>query len=161
MLQTWNPWQELEDMQRRLGRAVRNDDPGNGVSWVPATDIVEDSEGLYLYLDLPDVDEGSLEVETEQNSLSVKATRRYRKGENQTVHYQGRPKGTFTRTFNVPTSFDLGKVTASYDSGVLTLLVPRSESTRPRKVDVSTGRTHQGTVEVQAQTEEAPQVEHA
>ena len=87
MLQTWNPWQELEDMQRRLGRAVRNDDPGNGASWVPATDIVEDSEGLYLYLDLPDVDEGSLEVETEQNSLSVKATRRYRKGENQTVHY--------------------------------------------------------------------------
>ena len=59
----------------------------------------------------------------------------------------------------MPTSFDLGKVTASYDSGVLTLLVPRSESTRPRKVDVATGRTHQGTVEVQAK--EASQVEHA
>ena len=146
-------------MQRRLGRAVRNDDPGDGVSWVVATDIVEDRGGLYLCLDLPDVDEGSLEVE--QNSLSVKATRRYRKGENQTVHYQGRPKGTFARVFNVPTSFDLGKVTASYDGSVLTLLVPRSESTRPRKVDVATGRTHQGTVEVQAQTEETPQVEHA
>lgn len=149
MLQSWNPWQELEDVQRRLSRAVRSEDNPNGdVSWAPATDIVEDVEGLYLYLDLPDVDEGSLEVQTEQSSLSVKATRRYHKGENQTVHYQGRPKGTFARTFNVPSSFDLTKVTASYDNGVLTLLVPRFESTRPRKIDVATGRTQRGHEEV-------------
>jgi len=148
MLQNWNPWQELEDVQRRLGRAARSEDD---VSWAPATDIVEDSEGLYLYLDLPDVDEGSLEVTSEQNSLSVKATRHYQIGENQTVHYQGRPKGTFSRVFNIPSSFDLGKVTASYNSGVLTLLVPRSESTRPRKIDVSTGRTHQGHGDVQGE----------
>lgn len=152
MLQSWNPWQELEEMQRRLGRSARGDD---SVSWAPATDIVEDSEGLYLYLDLPDVDEGSLEVESEQNTLSVKATRHYQIGDNQTVHYQGRPKGAFSRVFNVPSSFDLSKVTASYDNGVLTLLVPRSESTRPRKIDVATGRTHQGNVEVQAQSGDA------
>ncbi len=158
MLQTWNPWQELEEVQRRLGRAVRSDE---SVNWVPATDIVEDSEGLYLYLDLPDVDEGSLEVESEQNTLSVKATRRYRQGENQTVHYQGRPKGTFSRVFNVPANFDLTKVTASYDSGVLTLLVPRSESTRPRKIDVATGRTHKGTAEVQVQNDAEHEAQHA
>lgn len=151
MLQTWNPWQELEDVQRRLGRAARSEDLSDGVNWAPATDIVEDGEGLYLYLDLPDVDKGSLEVTSEQNSLSVKATRRYHVGENQTVHYQGRPKGTFSRTFNVPPSFDLGKVTASYDSGVLTLLVPRSESTRPRKIEVGTGQTHKGHGEVKGQ----------
>lgn len=155
MLQSWNPWQELEEMQRRLGRASRSDD---NVSWAPATDIVEDAEGLYLYLDLPDVDEGSLEVQSEQHNLSVKATRRYREGKG-TVHYEGRPKGTFARTFNVPSSFDLGKVTASYDNGVLTLLVPRSESTRPRKIEVATGRTQQGHVEVQAQSDEGQKSE--
>lgn len=151
MLQSWNPWQELEEMQRRLGRAVRSDET---VSWVPPTDVIEDEEGLYLYLDLPDVDEGSLEVTSEQNSLSVKATRRYRKTDAQTVHYQGRPKGTFSRTFNVPTSFDLGKVSASYNGGVLTLLVPRSESTKPRKIEVNTGQTQKGHQEVEVQAEE-------
>ena len=155
MLQSWNPWQELEDVQRRLGRVTRSENLAEGASWAPATDIVEDGEGLYLYLDLPDVDEGSLEVTSEQNSLSVKATRRYHVGENQTVHYQGRPKGTFSRSFNVPSSFDLGKVTASYDSGVLTLLVPRSESTRPRKIEVGTGRTHKGHGEVKSEVNEA------
>ncbi len=136
MLQTWNPWQELEDVQHSLNRAVRSEDAEDANS-APVTDIVEDGEGLYLYLDLPDVDEGSLEVTSEQNSLSVRATRRYHVGE-QTVHYQGRPKGSFSRTFSVPASFDLGKVTASYDSGVLTLLAPRSKSTRLRKTEVGT-----------------------
>jgi HSP20 family protein len=142
MLQSWNPWQELEEMQRRLNRLTRADE--GATSWAPATDIVEDHEGLYIYMDLPDVDDGSLEVSSEQNSLSVKATRTYSKSESQTIHYQGRPKGEFARSFNIPSSFDLTKVKASYDNGVLTLLIPRSESTKPRKIEVSTGRTHQG-----------------
>ncbi len=77
MLQTWNPWQELEDIQRRFDRGFRGGRMLN--SWVPATDIVEDEEGLYLYLDLPDVAEDSLEVNSEQNTLKVKATRNYLK----------------------------------------------------------------------------------
>lgn len=151
MLQSWNPWQELEDMQRRLGRTTRGDEAAS--SWAPATDIVEDSEGLFVYLDLPDVDDGSLEVSSEQNSLSVKATRHYNRSDSQTVHYQGRPKGEFARSFNIPASFDLTKVNASYDNGVLTLLIPRSESTKARKIEVATGRTHQGHQEVSSQDE--------
>jgi HSP20 family protein len=136
MLQNWNPWQELEDVQRRLSRSRGEDMSG---TWAPATDIVEDTEGLYIYLDLPDVDEGSLDVSTEQTSLSVRATRHYRKDENQTIHYQGRPKGEFSRSFSIPTSFDLSKVEGSYERGVLTLHIPRSESTKPRKVAVKMG----------------------
>ena len=135
MLQSWNPWQELEDMQRRISRAPSG---SSANAWAPATDVVEDEEGLYIYMDLPDVDEGSLDVSTEQSSLSVKATRHYKHTESQTIHYQGRPKGEFSRSFNIPSSFDLGKVEAAYENGVLNLLVPRSESTKPRKVEVST-----------------------
>ena len=133
MVQSWNPWQELEDLQRRLSRTRSEDASG---TWAPATDIVEDGDGLYLYLDLPDVDEGSLEVSSEQNNLSVRATRHYRRDEQQTVHYQSRPKGEFARSFTIPGSFDLGKVEAEYERGVLTLRVPRSESTKPRKIEV-------------------------
>lgn len=138
MLQSWNPWQELEDMQRRMSRVTRGEGALN--AWAPATDVVEDEEGLYIYMDLPDVDEGSLDVSTEQSSLNVKATRHYKHTESQTVHYQGRPKGEFSRSFNVPSSFDLSKVEASYENGVLNLLIPRSESTKPRKIEVSTNR---------------------
>ncbi len=100
MLQNWNPWQELGDRQRRLGRALRE---GDTPSWVPATDVGDDNR---LCLDLPDVDEGSLEVTSEQNSLSIKATRRYR-SEGQTVHRQGRPKDVLLMSRRVSTSAEL------------------------------------------------------
>lgn len=146
MLQSWNPWQELEDIQRRLGRTKED----AMTSWAPATDIVEDDEGLFIYMDLPDVDDGSLEVSSEQNSLNVRATRHYKKSESQKIHYQGRPKGEFSRSFNVPNTFDLAKVEASYDNGVLQLRVPRSESTKPRKINVSmSGKGETETPEVQ------------
>ncbi|MBS3933852.1 MAG: Hsp20/alpha crystallin family protein [Truepera sp.] len=136
MLQSWNPWQELEEFQRRLSRAV-NSREQEGSLWAPATDIIEDTDGLHLYLDLPGVDQSTLEVTTEQNTLTVKATRTYSKKEGQTVHHQGRPQGTFTRTFNIPSSFDFSKVSARFTDGVLSVLVPRSESTKPRKIEVS------------------------
>lgn len=151
MLQNWNPWQELEDMQRRLNRATRSQDGGGnweGGAWAPATDIVEDTEGLFIYLDLPDVDDGSLDVSTEQNNLSVRATRHYGKDDNQTIHYQGRPKGEFSRNFTIPSSFDLSKVEAEYERGVLTLTVPRSESTQPRKVEVKSSQGKSEDVDV-------------
>ena len=147
MLQSWNPWQELEDMQRRLSRVTKGEESVG--AWAPATDIVEDTEGLFIYLDLPDVDDGSLDVSTEQNNLTVKATRHYQKDENQTVHYQGRPKGEFSRNFTIPTSFDLTKVEAEYERGVLTLTVPRSESTKPRKVEVKSSQGKSEDVDVQ------------
>lgn len=135
MIRTWNPWAELE-MQRRLSRAVSSE----ATAWLPATDIVEGEDGVELVIDLPDADESSLEVTSEQNRLSVTANRRQRTTEGRTVRYQGRPQGRFARTFSVPNSFDLAHVAAAYENGVLTLSVPRAASAQPRKIDVRTPR---------------------
>ena len=136
MTRTWNPWAELEEAQRRLSRAV----PSENAAWLPATDIVESSGGVELVIDLPDADESSLEVTSEQNRLNVTANRRARSAEGRTVRYQGRPQGRFARSFSVPPSFDLAHVTAAYENGVLTLTVPRAASAQPRKIDVRTPR---------------------
>lgn len=153
MLQTWNPWQELEAAQRRLVQAGRS----SPVSFTPATDVVEDKDALTFYLDLPNLEENSLSVSSEGNRLSVKATRRAPRGEGKTVHYQGRPSGAFASTFRVPAAFDLSKVSATYEEGVLTLVVPRSESARPRQITVTTRHTSEGSADIQAQPQEQSQ----
>ncbi len=135
MTRTWNPWAELEEMQRRLDRAASSD-----AAWLPATDVIESEGGVELVIDLPDADESSLEVTSEQNRLNVRANRRVRTTEGRTVRYQGRPQGRFARTFSVPNSYDLAHVTAAYENGVLTLTVPRAASAQPRKIDVRTPR---------------------
>lgn len=141
----WNPWQELEDVQRRLYRALQSRESGEeGISssWVPATDIVDDEDGLHLYLDLPGVQKDSLEVSTEQSTLSVRAQRVYEEDSAQTTHRRERPQGTFSRSFNVPAAYDLEKVDASYEDGVLHLKVPRSERAKPRKISVQVGQSN-------------------
>ena len=135
MTRTWNPWAELEEMQRRLDRAA-----SSAAAWLPATDIIEGADSVELVIDLPDADESSLEVTSEQNRLNVTANRRARSAEGRTVRYQGRPQGRFARSFSVPPSYDLSHVTAAYENGVLTLTVPRAASAQPRKIDVRTPR---------------------
>lgn len=137
----YDRWQELDDMQRRLYRALQNrGETEEGISsWVPATDVVDDEDGLHLYLDLPGVQKDSLEVGAEQSTLSVKARRVYEESQSQTTHRRERPQGTFSRSFNVPAAYDLEAVKASYEDGVLHLTVPRSERAKPRKINVKVG----------------------
>lgn len=146
MIQYWNPFEELEDLQRRVNRNVTrvptatNHSSGQEAThgtWAPATDVVEDSDALYIYIDLPDVDDNSLDVSSEQNHIAIKATRHYEEDDSQTVHHRGRPKGTFVRNFNIPNQFDVADVEATYTRGVLQLRIPRAESVKARKVTVN------------------------
>lgn len=147
MIQYWNPFEELEDLQRRMNRTmpsnmpasanhVNNQETTHG-TWAPATDVVEDNDALYIYIDLPDIDDDSLDVSTEQNHVAIRATRHYKETDGQTVHHRGRPKGTFVRNFNIPNQFDVANVEASYKRGVLQLRMPRAESVKARKVTIN------------------------
>jgi HSP20 family protein len=147
MIQYWNPFEELEDLQRRVNRNVavptttnhNNSQETTHGTWAPATDVVEDSDALYIYIDLPDVDDNSLDVSSEQNHIAIKATRHYAETDNQTVHHRGRPKGAFVRSFNIPNQFDVASVEATYKRGVLQLRIPRAESVKARKVTINHG----------------------
>lgn len=139
-----NPWQELENVQRHLRalqeRGMQEGSSDEGISsWVPATDIIDDEDGLHFYLDLPGVQRDSLEVATEQSTLSVKASRVYEESKGQTTHRQERPQGSFSRSFNIPAAYDIEGVKADYEGGVLHLTVPRSERSKPRKISVNVG----------------------
>jgi len=46
--------------------------------------------------------------------------------------------GPFTRSFNVPLTVDADKVQAALQDGVLTLTLPKAESVRPRKIQITT-----------------------
>jgi HSP20 family protein len=99
-------------------------------------DIVEDGEGLHILVYLPGVDPEKVEVVAEEGVLSVKAERPFEKREGATYHRLEGPYGTFARGFNVPNTFDLSRVQARFRHGVLHLLVPRAEATRPKKIQV-------------------------
>lgn len=68
-------------------------------------------------------------------------------------------RGRFQRTFTLPIQVEPNKASASFENGILTLKLPKSESTKPRRIQVQSGNTLQGQTQGQqsgTQTETVP-----
>lgn len=133
----FDPFREIEELAQRMDRGFTINPQVARFS--PPVDIHEDEQGLELTLDLPGVSPDSLNIEAENNSLTVQAERKYNRVEGKTAHRVERAYGTFTRTFSIPAKYDLSKVEADFDHGTLTLKVPRSEAAQKRSITVRTG----------------------
>ena len=131
----FDPFKELEELQERLFRAFGAPQQGPRV-YAPPVDVWEDEEGLHLLVYLPGVEPEKVEVVAEEGVLSVKAERPFERKENAAYHRLEGTYGTFVRSFNVPSTYDLSKVQARFRHGVLHLLVPRAEATKPKKIQV-------------------------
>ncbi len=145
----FDPFREIEELAQRMDRGYGGSQQVTRFS--PPVDIHEDEHGLELTLDLPGVSPGDLNIEAENNTLTVQAERKYGRVEGRTAHRVERAYGTFVRTFSVPAKYDLSKVEADFDNGSLTIKVPRSEAAQKRSISVRSG----GQV-AQPKTVEAP-----
>lgn len=60
-------------------------------------------------------------------------------GEDEQVHLRERRFGRFAREINLPTHIAVDEITASYNNGVLVLMLPKSEQARPKRIAVKPG----------------------
>jgi len=102
----------------------------------PAVDIFETEEGLTLVADLPGVDKEELKIDLDQGLLTVQANgKSLMNGDlirREFLH------GSFYRQFRLSDEIDSENIVAEMKNGVLTLLLPKSESARPRRIEIKT-----------------------
>ncbi len=104
---------------------------------LPATDIVENEEGLQLSIDLPGHDPKAISVKLEGELLTVSSERRQEKSARGETHIRSeRSYGQFSRSFALPRTVDTSQCEAKYEHGVLTLTLPKREEARPRTVEI-------------------------
>jgi HSP20 family protein len=122
----------FEDAVTRMMSEPRTSRP-----WSPATDIIETENELVLKVDLPDVQLNDIDVQVENQTLTIKGERHFeREDSNKGFHRIERSYGTFVRSFTVPSTVDTEKVAADYKNGVLTVRLPKKEAAKPRQVKV-------------------------
>ena len=107
-------------------------------------DAWREGDAFTIEFDLPGVARDYIELDVERNVLTVRAERVARNGDWEMLASE-RPRGVFSRQLVLGDNLDLDRIEASYDSGVLRLVVPVAERAKPRRIEVSSasddGRT--------------------
>lgn len=105
--------------------------------FLPPADVTVSDGDLVLTMDLPGVTADDLEIEVVDGTLAVRGERRRPKlAEGTRWTHMERAFGRFDRRINLPEGVDPDKVTASFDNGVLSLIVPKPERMIPRTIAI-------------------------
>ena len=104
----------------------------------PETDVVETEREIRVVTEMPGLKRDNIEVDIENNVLTIRGEKREERteGEQGKWHLAERRYGTFTRSFVLPRDVDAENIQASFEDGVLTVTVPKSEKARRRRIDV-------------------------
>jgi HSP20 family protein len=128
----WDLQRQLLDPVFRAGRAEDLGLTGQG----PAIDIYEDNEGFYLTGDVPGFTAESFQIRYENRTLTISGERRQEELEGVRYHRRESFSGRFQRSFSLPLDIDIDKITAELKEGVLTVFLPKHESSKPRQIKV-------------------------
>lgn len=103
-------------------------------SVTPPVDIYETSQGLVVKADLPGVEKENLDLQVENNLLTIRAKpTQVTAGEPVYREYE---LVNFFRQFELNDKVDRSKISAELKHGVLTLQLPKAEEAKPRKIEV-------------------------
>jgi len=112
--------------------------PGNGSSvWLPPVDINEAEDALLLSFDLPGMQEDEIQVELDDNVLTVSGERRRKSDVKQDDYFRfERCVGAFSRSVSLPAGVKDDQIVASYENGVLEIRVPKPEQYKPKRIQI-------------------------
>ena len=136
----------LSDLQREIDRLFGRFSPSQDQDrdrssrqsvWAPRMDLLETEEAYRIRLDVPGMSKDDLTINYQDNELTVSGERTSNRPEDEAEYVRvERPFGYFHRTFSLPQTVDATGIQATYENGVLTLTVPKSEDVKPRQIEI-------------------------
>lgn len=142
-LTRWEPFRNLGTLQEQVNRLFddsffRFGEESALTTWAPAVDIYEDGDNLVLKADLPDINEKELDLRMENNTLTLRGERKFeKKVEEENYLRVERRYGSFSRSFSLPNTVNTEAIKAEYKNGVLTVVLPKREESKPKQIKVA------------------------
>lgn len=134
MAMSFDPFSDLD----RLTGSLMQFRPGP--RFMPV-DLYRDREQYVLNADMPGIDPGSVDIDVDGQLLTIRAQRTSAQHEGVKWITEERPHGSYLRQFSLGEGVDVDGISATYDNGVLTVVIPVSERAKPRKIEVAAGTT--------------------
>ena len=130
MLMRTDPFRDLDRLTQQVFGTVAR----------PAAmpmDAYRKGTDFYVHFDLPGINPDSIDLEVEQNVLTIRAERPQVSLDGAEMIVSERPTGTFSRQLFLGETLDADAIAADYHAGVLTLTIPVREAAKPRKLSIT------------------------
>jgi HSP20 family protein len=113
-------------------------DDALGTDWVPPVDIREEQDKLVFVAEMPGLGRDAVDITLENQVLTLRGERKFERDEEKdSYHRIERAYGSFSRSFRLPANVDTASAKASFDNGILTIVLPKSEAARPKKLEIT------------------------
>lgn len=112
-------------------------------NWLPPVDVCETADDYRLLVEVPGMNPDDIEVVAQNDLLTVRGEKRFdlQEGvEQENYTMRERRYGRFERSFRLPDGIDTEKLSAHYENGILTLTLPKAETARARRIEISSGQ---------------------
>ncbi len=103
--------------------------------YVPAVDIYESQDALVVIADMPGVAPENVSIDVHDNTLTIQGTVTLEETKER-IHVHEYGVGDYSRQFTLGRTIDQSKIEAAMKNGVLTLTLPKSDISKPRKIAV-------------------------
>lgn len=123
---------EKEEINKNNGEPTKE-----GVYFSPTVDIYEADDSITLLADLPGVVKDKLDINVEDRQLTITGLVDEPEARLQSI-YTEYGIGGYTRSFKLGDTIDQSKINAALKDGVLTLVLPKAEALKPRKIEITT-----------------------
>jgi HSP20 family protein len=136
----WDPFNEFEDLYQRMGQLMDSAFDGLwqplGRGPAPAADLTETGDAYVAEVELPGVSKDDISIELAGRDLRVSGDYG-REGTDGRALRRARRSGHFEYQVTLPGQADPDKITASLANGVLTVTVPKTETEKPRRIQIT------------------------
>ena len=144
----WDPTRDVNSLQSEMNRVFSTffdsaanqsgggGGGGSGARWLPAMDLSESGESYVVHADLPGMSEDDVQIELEDNVLTIAGERRLEESKSDGYLRTERARGSFMRSLTLPPGVDAQRIEANFHRGVLELRIPKPEQRKPRRISI-------------------------
>ena len=106
-------------------------------AFLPQTDIFETEQALTVILEMPGVGKDNVQVNVENDMVTIEGRIDYSKYESLVPVYTEYNVGNYLRSFQLSSKIEQSRISAVLKDGVMTLVLPKAEKAKPRRITVS------------------------
>jgi HSP20 family protein len=140
-LSRWEPVREMmtlrEAMDRLFDDAFTRPISASGFSAMPAIDMYQTNDEVVVKASLPGLKAEDVQLTITADVLTLRGEFKQEDEKNDaTWHIREHRRGSFERSIMLPTDVQSEKAKAEFEAGILTVILPKAETVKPRTITV-------------------------